>query len=110
MEPVIGLSGSVATERPSLSAPIWQDVLAQAMTGELMAAMNYTSLSEICDDPEERPKHWSMRRASWDMPRGSLAKAARSAWMFWTTWVPGIGNSCAKRSLAVLRSAILLAA
>jgi rubrerythrin len=32
---------------------IWQDVLAQAMTGELIAAMNYTSLSEICDDPEE---------------------------------------------------------
>src|SRR2546423_646039 len=37
----------------SLSAPIWQDVLAQAMTGELLAAMNYTSLSEICDDPAE---------------------------------------------------------
>ena len=37
----------------SPSAPIWQDVLAQAMTGELVAAMNYTSLSEICDDPEE---------------------------------------------------------
>jgi fatty aldehyde decarbonylase len=34
------------------SAPIWQDVLAQAMTGELIAAMNYTSLSEICDGPE----------------------------------------------------------
>lgn len=24
------------------------------MTGELIAAMNYTSLAEICDDPEER--------------------------------------------------------
>src|SRR5437588_3378894 len=35
------------------SAPIWQDVLAQAMTGELVAAMNYSSLSEICDAPEE---------------------------------------------------------
>jgi fatty aldehyde decarbonylase len=35
------------------SASIWQDVLAQAMTGELIAAMNYTSLAEICDDPEE---------------------------------------------------------
>lgn len=54
MEPVIGLDGSVATECPSLSAPIWQDVLAQAMTGELMAAMNHTSLSKICDDPEEK--------------------------------------------------------
>ncbi|HEX7679836.1 MAG TPA: long-chain fatty aldehyde decarbonylase [Thermoanaerobaculia bacterium] len=37
----------------SLTAPIWQDVLAQAMTGELLAAMNYTSLSEVCDDPAE---------------------------------------------------------
>src|SRR5271170_2479955 len=37
----------------SPSALIWQDVLAQAMTGELLAAMNYTSLSEICDDPAE---------------------------------------------------------
>jgi fatty aldehyde decarbonylase len=37
----------------SPSALIWQDVLAQAMTGELLAAMNYTSLSGICDDPAE---------------------------------------------------------
>jgi fatty aldehyde decarbonylase len=37
----------------STSAPIWQDILAQAMTGELLAAMNYASLSEICDDPAE---------------------------------------------------------
>ena len=37
----------------SATAPIWQDVLAQAVTGELIAAMNYTALSEICD-PEER--------------------------------------------------------
>jgi fatty aldehyde decarbonylase len=36
-----------------LNAPIWEDVLAQAITGELLAAMNYTSLSEICDDPAE---------------------------------------------------------
>jgi len=55
MEPVIGLGRSPATECISLSpsTPIWQDVLSQAMTGELIAAMNYTSLSEICDDPEE---------------------------------------------------------
>jgi len=38
---------------PSSSAPIWQDVLAHAMTGELLAAMNYASLSEICADPAE---------------------------------------------------------
>ena len=49
MEPV------VAIECTSLSpsAPIWQDVLAQAVTGELVAAMNYTCLAEICDDPAE---------------------------------------------------------
>lgn len=35
-----------------MNAAIWQDVLAQAVTGETIAAMNYTSLSEICDDPE----------------------------------------------------------
>ena len=54
MEPVIGLNCPQTIEYPSPStnAPIWQDILAQAMTGEL-AAMNYTSLSEICDDPEE---------------------------------------------------------
>jgi fatty aldehyde decarbonylase len=49
------LGHSPLLECTSLSpvAPIWQDVLAQAVTGELLAAMNYTSLSEICDDPEE---------------------------------------------------------
>jgi fatty aldehyde decarbonylase len=54
MQPVIALN---STAEPvfslSPSAPIWQDILAQAMTGELVAAMNYTALSEICDDPEE---------------------------------------------------------
>src|ERR1700688_1436566 len=55
MEPVTDLKCSLPTEFATLSptALIWQDVLAQAMTGELMAAMNYTSLSEICDDPAE---------------------------------------------------------
>jgi rubrerythrin len=54
MEPVIGLDCS-AIECTSLStsAPIWQDILAQAMTGELLAAMNYTSLWEMCEDPAE---------------------------------------------------------
>lgn len=45
---------TVETSSFSPSAPIWQDILAQAMTGELLAAMNYSSLSEICDDPAER--------------------------------------------------------
>src|SRR3979411_1246119 len=53
MEPVMGISCSPAIGCISSSAPIWQDVLAQAITGELLAAMNYTSLSEICDDPAE---------------------------------------------------------
>src|ERR1700722_10320460 len=55
MQPVTDLNCSLPTQSTALSptALIWQDVLAQAMTGELMAAMNYTSLSEICDDPAE---------------------------------------------------------
>src|ERR1700680_2951313 len=54
MEPLIDVNCS-PMECTSLlpSAPIWQDILAQAMTGELLAAMNYTSLSEICDDSAE---------------------------------------------------------
>jgi len=54
MEPLIGIDCSTVecTSRSS-STPIWEDVLAQAMTGELVAAMNYTSLAEICDAPEE---------------------------------------------------------
>jgi fatty aldehyde decarbonylase len=54
MEPMISVNAT-PIECTSLSAiaPIWQDILAQAMTGELLAVMNYTSLSEICDDPAE---------------------------------------------------------
>src|ERR1700737_1400885 len=54
MEPVVCLDPSpTECTSPSSSAPIWQDVLAHAMTGELLAAMNYASLSEICTDPAE---------------------------------------------------------
>jgi fatty aldehyde decarbonylase len=54
MERVVCLDPSpVECTSSSASAPIWQDVLAHAMTGELLAAMNYASLSEICDDPAE---------------------------------------------------------
>src|SRR5277367_4302267 len=55
MEPLVAVNCSPAIECTSLSssAEIWQDVLSQAMTGELIAALNYTSLAEICDDPEE---------------------------------------------------------
>lgn len=54
MEPLIdGNCSAMECTSLSPSAPIWQDILAQAMTGELLAAMNYASLSEICDDPAE---------------------------------------------------------
>lgn len=55
MEPVINLNCSLPKEctSPLGTEPIWQDVLAQAMTGELVAAMNYAALAEICDSPEE---------------------------------------------------------
>jgi hypothetical protein len=55
MEPFVAINCSPTIERASLSssAAIWQDVLSQAITGELIAAMNYMSLSEICEDPAE---------------------------------------------------------
>jgi fatty aldehyde decarbonylase len=37
----------------SPTAAVWQDVLSQAMTGEMLAAMNYASLAEVSDDPDE---------------------------------------------------------
>ena len=55
METLVSLSCSEAAvcTSPPTTASIWQDILAQALTGELMAAMNYTALSTICDEPEE---------------------------------------------------------
>src|SRR5882672_1808572 len=54
MEPLIDVNASpLQCTSPALNGPIWQDILAQAMTGELLAAMNYASLSAICDDPAE---------------------------------------------------------
>src|SRR5258707_14402470 len=54
MEPLTDVSASsMQCTSPALNASIWQDILAQAMTGEILAAMNYASLSEICDDPAE---------------------------------------------------------
>src|SRR5207237_9723215 len=41
------------SESAAQTAPIWQDGLAHAVTGELAAAMNYGALAEICDDPDE---------------------------------------------------------
>src|ERR1700739_3126781 len=54
MEPIIDINHSpIQCTSLSSTAPIWQDILAQAMTGEGLAAMNYASLSEICDEPAE---------------------------------------------------------
>ena len=47
-------SAAVAAGTTPLAASIWQDVLAQAITGELIASMNYESLAEICADAEEK--------------------------------------------------------
>jgi fatty aldehyde decarbonylase len=53
MEPLIDVKASRAECASISSTPIWQDILAQAMTGELLAAMNYASLAEICNEPAE---------------------------------------------------------
>ncbi len=55
MESLVSLNcpEAVVCNSPLPTASIWQDILAQALTGELMAAMNYRALSTICDDPEE---------------------------------------------------------
>ena len=55
MESFVSLNASepVACNSAVSTASIWQDVLAQAVTGEVMAAMNYRALSTICDAPEE---------------------------------------------------------
>jgi fatty aldehyde decarbonylase len=55
VESLIALKAAAqaADTTPSTTASIWQDILAQAVTGELMAAMNYTALSTISDDPDE---------------------------------------------------------
>jgi fatty aldehyde decarbonylase len=47
-------STAVAASAIPLAASTWQDVLAQAITGELIASMNYQSLAEICTDEEEK--------------------------------------------------------
>jgi len=54
------------TECDFSTSPIWLDVLSQAVTGELVAAMNYGALAAICDDPheaEEARGHAAIERA-----------------------------------------------
>jgi len=49
----VNCAEQAACSSPAPHASIWQDILAQAVTGELMAALNYTALSTICDEAEE---------------------------------------------------------
>ena len=55
MDAAVDLNCPASSECVALSpaALIWQDVLAQARTGELVAALNYTALSTICEDAAE---------------------------------------------------------
>jgi fatty aldehyde decarbonylase len=53
MEVVTDLNPSSKAASLAGNAPLWQDVLAQAVTGEMIAVLNYSSLAEICTDPEE---------------------------------------------------------
>ena len=71
METLVGLSCSTV-ECTSPSAPIWQDILAQAVTGELLAVMNYASLAEICDHPAEVADAWEHAQ----IERGHAARFA----------------------------------
>src|ERR1700761_9732345 len=50
MGAVVAISGCSDV---SPTAGIWQDVLSQAVTGEVLAALNYASLTEICENPED---------------------------------------------------------
>src|ERR1700740_2871822 len=90
MEPVVS-PNCFAHECPSLlpSAPIWQDVLAQAVTGELLAAMNYNALAEICDDPAEIGE-------ALEHPEGERGHAARFAAEARKIGVDGANNIGAK--------------
>ena len=51
----LNASNSAPTSSQDLApnALIWQDVIAQAITGELVAVANYTALAAICTDPHE---------------------------------------------------------
>src|SRR5258706_3163993 len=39
---------------PVQEQSVWADILAQAVTGELIGAMNYGTLAEMCDDAADR--------------------------------------------------------
>lgn len=46
------------TQCATPTVSVWEDVLNQAVTGELVAAMNYDALAAICDDPAEGEEAW----------------------------------------------------
>jgi fatty aldehyde decarbonylase len=52
----VNLKKSSATEGSTneLTAHVWRDVLAQAVTGELVAALNYEALAGICTETDEK--------------------------------------------------------
>lgn len=39
---------------PGQAAAVWRDVVAQAVTGELIGALNYETLAEMIDEPAEK--------------------------------------------------------
>jgi len=47
-------SSATETATNEQTAQVWRDVLAQAVTGELVAALNYEALAGICAEPEEK--------------------------------------------------------
>jgi len=111
METLISLNCStIKCTSLSPTAPIWQDVLAQAITGERLAAMNYASLSEICDDPEEVADALEHAQIERGMLRGSLPRAARLEWRPPTTSRQSIGSGCATHSWVASQSVTSLAA
>ena len=56
MELTSNLNHTIANDVKDVSpsASVWRDILAHAITGELIAAMNYASLAEICADDAEK--------------------------------------------------------
>jgi fatty aldehyde decarbonylase len=56
---------------------VWTDILAQAVTGELIGAMNYRTLAAICDDAEEKAEAYDHARREAEHARmfGRLGEA-----------------------------------
>jgi fatty aldehyde decarbonylase len=48
------MHNTVSIECPADQITVWADVLAQAVTGELIGALNYETLAELYQDPAEK--------------------------------------------------------